>query len=69
MAGVVEMFYPLVQMYINSLRLRLGKSKDRVLVGNNQRYFNDLWLVEFGPRGLFPEYLEMVLQYGFGWYK
>ena len=65
MNAVVESFYPFLQKYLNSLKLRLGKQKNRSLKGKGQRWLNDLKLVEFGPRGLFPEYLEMVLQYGF----
>ncbi|KAG5679996.1 hypothetical protein PVAND_009529 [Polypedilum vanderplanki] len=59
----VEMLWPVLMKYYNSLRLRTKKrdgSKEE-----NRRYVNDLKLIEFGSRGLFPEYLEMVLQYGF----
>lgn len=65
MSAFVEMFLPMLQKKWNSLSLRLGKKRDRSLKGKGQRWINDLKLVEFGPRGLFPEYLEMVLQYGF----
>ncbi|KRT85881.1 hypothetical protein AMK59_532, partial [Oryctes borbonicus] len=35
------------------------------LKGNLQQWVKDFKLVEWGPMSLFPEYLEMVLQYGF----
>lgn len=59
MNGILEMIFPIVMKYINSFQLRLGKRKNRSLRGDNQRWVNDLKLVEFGTRGLFPEYLEM----------
>ncbi|CAO1405540.1 unnamed protein product [Diamesa tonsa] len=65
MSAFVEMFLPMLLKKWNSLSLRLGKKRDRSLKSKGQRWINDLKLVEFGPRGLFPEYLEMVLQYGF----
>lgn len=63
--AIVENVWPLLLKYINSMKLRTGKNRDRSLRSNQQRYIRDLKLVEFGSRGLFPEYLEMVLQYGF----
>lgn len=65
MNAIVENLWPLLMKYINSLKLRTGKNRDRSLRAKGQRYIRDLKLVEFGSRGLFPEYLEMVLQYGF----
>lgn len=65
MNAVVENLWPLLLKYIYSLKLRTGKHRDRSLKAKGQRYIRDLKLVEFGSRGLFPEYLEMILQYGF----
>jgi anoctamin-1 len=64
MNACMEMLWPVIMKYINSLRLRTGKNRDG-LKEEDRRYVNDLKLIEFGSRGLFPEYLEMVLQYGF----
>ncbi|CAH1722389.1 unnamed protein product [Chironomus riparius] len=64
MSACVEMLWPVVMKYANRLRLRTGKNRDGSLK-KDRRYVNDLKLIEFGSRGLFPEYLEMILQYGF----
>lgn len=64
MNACVEMLWPVVMKYFNSLRLRTGKNREGSLK-KGRRYVNDLKLIEFGSRGLFPEYLEMILQYGF----
>lgn len=65
MNAVLENFWPLLLKYIYSFKLRTGKNRDRSLRGKGKRYITDLKLVEFGSRGLFNEYLEMILQYGF----
>lgn len=65
MNAVLENLWPLLLKYLYSFKLRTGKNRDRSLRGKGKRYIADLKLVEFGSRGLFPEYLEMVLQYGF----
>lgn len=65
MNACVEMLWPVLMKYINRLRLRTSKHRDGSLKEKGRRYVNDLKLIEFGSRGLFPEYLEMVLQYGF----
>jgi anoctamin-1 len=64
MNACVEMLWPVLMKYLNSLRFRTGKNRDG-LKEEKRRYVNDLMLIEFGSRGLFPEYLEMILQYGF----
>lgn len=65
MNACIEYAWPLILKYYNSLSLRTGKNRERSLKGKGQRHIKDLKLVEFGSRGLFPEYLEMILQYGF----
>lgn len=65
MNAILENMWPLLMKYIYSFKLRTGKNRDRSLKGKGKRYITDLKLVEFGSRGLFPEYLEMILQYGF----
>lgn len=64
MNACMEMLWPVMMKYVNSLRLRTGKNREGSLK-KGRRYVNDLKLIEFGSRGLFPEYLEMILQYGF----
>jgi anoctamin-1 len=64
MNAFIENLFPIVQKRINKTRLKMGKKRDRSLKGK-ERYIQDLKLVEFGTRGLFPEYLEMIIQYGF----
>lgn len=63
--ALLENLWPLLLKKLNSMKLRTGKNRERSLRAKGQRYIQDLKLVEFGSRGLFPEYLEMVLQYGF----
>lgn len=65
MNAILENLWPLAMKKLNSLKLRTGKNRDRSLRGKGKRYIADLKLVELGSRGLFNEYLEMVLQYGF----
>lgn len=65
MSAILEYFWPLLYKYMNKQSLRTGKHREKSLRGRGQRHIADLKLVEFGSRGLFPEYLEMVLQYGF----
>lgn len=65
MNAVLENLWPLLMKKLYSFKLRTGKNRERSLRGQGKRYIEDLKLVEFGSRGLFPEYLEMILQYGF----
>ncbi|EAT41725.1 AAEL006656-PA [Aedes aegypti] len=62
---VLEMAIPIFYKWLNSLKVRIGKQRNQSLKSKGQRFVKDLKLVEWGSRGLFPEYLEMVLQYGF----
>ncbi|XP_055600818.1 anoctamin-1 isoform X2 [Uranotaenia lowii] len=62
---VLEMALPIFYRWLNSLKVRIGKQRNQSLKSKGQRFVKDLKLVEWGSRGLFPEYLEMVLQYGF----
>ncbi|XP_053689725.1 anoctamin-1 isoform X4 [Sabethes cyaneus] len=62
---VLEMVIPIFYRWLNSLKVRIGKERNQSLKSKGQRFVKDLKLVEWGSRGLFPEYLEMVLQYGF----
>ncbi|EZA51402.1 Anoctamin-1 [Ooceraea biroi] len=70
MNTILEMLFPLFYKWMNTLKVHVGMKK---LVDNDKRYssrkhlqwIRDYKLVQWGPRSLFPEYLEMVLQYGF----
>ncbi|KAL6259932.1 hypothetical protein P5V15_009842 [Pogonomyrmex californicus] len=67
---ILEMLFPLFYKWLNTLKVHVGSKK---LDDPNKRYSSrkylqwvrDYKLVQWGPRSLFPEYLEMVLQYGF----
>ncbi|KAL1115350.1 hypothetical protein AAG570_007380 [Ranatra chinensis] len=69
--GIIEMLIP----WFNTLRIRrwLGVgSKEREAAGGSaplapacRQWTEDYKLLDWGPRGLFYEYLEMVMQYGF----
>ncbi|XP_050354863.1 anoctamin-1-like isoform X3 [Nymphalis io] len=58
---VVEMMMPYVLKWWNILRA-IGRKKR---IKSPLQWVKDFKLVDFGNMGLFPEYLEMVLQYGF----
>ncbi|GJQ69772.1 hypothetical protein Trydic_g22331 [Trypoxylus dichotomus] len=63
---VLEMLFPLFYKWLNTLKVKTGIQKDQWSIkGNLQQWVKDFKLVEWGPMSLFPEYLEMVLQYGF----
>ncbi|KAJ8915650.1 hypothetical protein NQ315_003434 [Exocentrus adspersus] len=66
MNTVLEMLFPLFFKWLNTLKLKTGLSKEQMSSKSNRpQWVKDYKLVEWGPRSLFPEYLEMVLQYGF----
>ncbi|XP_043249984.1 anoctamin-1-like isoform X2 [Colletes gigas] len=69
MNTILEMLYPLFFKWLNTLKVHVGmKTKDGRRKNASKKYLQwikDYKLVEWGPRSLFPEYLEMVLQYGF----
>ncbi|EEB15452.1 conserved hypothetical protein [Pediculus humanus corporis] len=49
----------------NEFQIKTGlKKQEETPLGVNQ-WTEDYKLLEWGPRGLFPEYLEMIIQYGF----
>ncbi|KAJ0181435.1 hypothetical protein K1T71_003520 [Dendrolimus kikuchii] len=58
---VVEMMMPYLLKWWNILRT-IGRRKS---IKSPLQWVKDFKLVDFGNMGLFPEYLEMVLQYGF----
>ncbi|XP_066253974.1 anoctamin-4 isoform X3 [Euwallacea similis] len=66
MNTVLEMMFPLFFKWLNTLKVKTGISKEQLSCkGSRPQWEKDFKLVEWGPRSLFPEYLEMVLQYGF----
>ncbi|CAH0557259.1 unnamed protein product [Brassicogethes aeneus] len=66
MNTVLEMVFPLFYKWLNTLKVKTGLTKDTYSSkGSQSQWIKDYKLVEWGPRSLFPEYLEMVLQYGF----
>ncbi|XP_068227061.1 anoctamin-1 isoform X2 [Palaemon carinicauda] len=58
----MEMVIPLLWKWYNMLTV---PESQREAHNRWPRWAKDFRLVNFDPRGLFPEYLEMVLQYGF----
>lgn len=71
--GILEMLIPFVWKWINSLSIKAGlekptnESEEETVVHDphHKRWTEDFKLLDWGPRGLFYEYLEMVMQYGF----
>ncbi|XP_015115745.1 anoctamin-4 isoform X1 [Diachasma alloeum] len=68
MNSFLEMMFPLFYKWLNTWKVHV-KPDDSLKQERSFRKFppwvRDYKLVEWGPRSLFPEYLEMVLQYGF----
>lgn len=68
MNTILEMLFPLFYKWMNTLKVHVGSKKLKDPKYSSRKYLQwirDYKLVEWGPRSLFPEYLEMVLQYGF----
>ncbi|XP_050545540.1 anoctamin-1 [Daktulosphaira vitifoliae] len=70
---IVEMIIPAGLNWFNSRTENTGRldaikssSEEKDLeLSNKKPWTEDYKLLDWGPRGLFPEYLEMVMQYGF----
>lgn len=57
---VLEMIFPLFFKWLNTLKVKTGLSKAETNCKDCQpQWVKDFKLVEWGPRSLFPEYLEM----------
>nr|XP_031841580.1 anoctamin-1-like isoform X2 [Nomia melanderi]XP_031841581.1 anoctamin-1-like isoform X2 [Nomia melanderi] len=69
MNTILEMLYPLFYKWLNTLKVHVGmkstNGERKTTARKYLQWIKDYKLVEWGPRSLFPEYLEMVLQYGF----
>ncbi|KAK7868057.1 hypothetical protein R5R35_007504 [Gryllus longicercus] len=65
MNSILEMVMPLFWKSLNTIRLKTGMGKEEEQEKCRTRWAEDYKLLDWGPRGLFYEYLEMVLQYGF----
>uniref|UniRef100_A0A6M2E3R9 Anoctamin n=1 Tax=Xenopsylla cheopis TaxID=163159 RepID=A0A6M2E3R9_XENCH len=65
MNTALEMLIPLIYKWWNILKVIGRRASKNNIRGSAVRWVKDFKLVEWGSRGLFPEYLEMVLQYGF----
>lgn len=60
MNTVLEMLFPLFYKWLNTVKVKTGLQKDESSKkGTQPQWVRDFKLVEWGPRSLFPEYLEM----------
>lgn len=60
MNTILEMVFPLFFKWLNTLKIKAGLSKEKLSCkGCQPQWVKDFKLVEWGPRSLFPEYLEM----------
>lgn len=63
MNTILEMLFPLFYKWLNTLKVHVGmKTKDgqkKVTTRKYLQWIKDYKLVDWGPRSLFPEYLEM----------
>ncbi|XP_038065839.1 anoctamin-4-like isoform X2 [Patiria miniata] len=58
----IEIFLPLI---LNFWRSRTGRKEQKAGKGSYDQWEKDFDRSELGPRGLFKEYLEMAVQFGF----
>ncbi|XP_033224171.1 anoctamin-4-like isoform X2 [Belonocnema kinseyi] len=69
MNTVLEMLFPLFYKWLNTVKVHMSSKEERKSRKYSSSTFlpwvKDYKLVTWGPRSLFPEYLEMILQYGF----
>ncbi|XP_065355056.1 anoctamin-1 isoform X1 [Calliphora vicina] len=66
--SILEVVMPKIWRKIMAIKVGLTKCfspKEHDHHKDTERWWRDLKLLDWGPRSLFPEYLEMVLQYGF----
>ncbi|XP_023303991.2 anoctamin-1 isoform X3 [Lucilia cuprina] len=66
--SILEVIMPKIWRKIMALKVGLTRCfspKEDKHHKDTERWWRDLKLLDWGPRSLFPEYLEMVLQYGF----
>lgn len=59
MNTVLEMLFPLFYKWLNTIKVKTGISKNVSYKTSRPQWLKDYKLVEWGPRSLFPEYLEM----------
>lgn len=63
MNTILEMLYPLFFKWLNTLKVHVGAQKvtkeEKNAFKKDPQWIKDYKLVQFGPRSLFPEYLEM----------
>jgi anoctamin-1 len=61
--SILEMLFPLFYKWLNTIRVHVGlqktPSKARKFSRMHLQWVRDYKLVQWGPRSLFPEYLEM----------
>lgn len=65
MNSILEMVIPLMYKWFNTIKVKTGMGTEDEKAVSCTQWAEDYKLLDWGPRGLFPEYLEMVLQYGF----
>lgn len=63
LTSIIEIVVPFVTKLINKLELKTEKTTEDIRSHN--QWTDDYKLLDLEPHGLFNEYLEMVLQYGF----
>merc|ERR1719427_2453414 len=65
MLSIMEYYMPLMWKLFNLVKLAGWKNDEKRKDERTPQHIKDFKLVEWGHQGLFYEYLEMVLQYGF----
>lgn len=65
---ILEVYLPMFWRKVLAIQVGLSRLFSNAVKPDktkDERWMRDLKLLDWGPRSLFPEYLEMVLQYGF----
>ncbi|KAK0082080.1 hypothetical protein PV325_011109 [Microctonus aethiopoides] len=61
----VEMIFPILLKWWAFFRIHTGQKQKEDTISPHTPWMRDFKLLEWGPRGLYDEYLEMVIQFGF----
>lgn len=61
----VEMIFPILLKWWAFFRIHTGQKQKEDPISPHTPWMRDFKLLEWGPRGLYDEYLEMVIQFGF----
>lgn len=59
MNTILEMILPIFYKWFYTLKVKTGINREQLSLKNHVQWYKDFKLLDWGARGLFPEYLEM----------